>query len=88
MSFLQRALRYERRRRFWRNVRVGGPEDCWQWLGQTDRCGRGVHDGRMAHELAYVLARGALPPGASLEQRCGSSRCVNPHHHEVRTPAP
>jgi hypothetical protein len=87
MSFLQRARGYERRRRFWRHVRVAGPQDCWEWLGRTDGSGHGVHDGRMAHEVAYVLARGALPPGASLVGLCGNARCVNPHHHEVRLPA-
>jgi hypothetical protein len=88
MSFLQRARGYERRRRFWRNVRVGGPEDCWLWLGRTNSRGQGVYDGGLAPEQAYALARGALPPGAWLERRCGDPQCVNPYHHEVHTPAP
>lgn len=86
MSMLHLLRRYERSRRFWRNVRVGGPADCWRWLGRTDADGSGVHGGRAAHELAYALANGTPPPGASLAHRCGNRWCVNPRHLELLPP--
>jgi hypothetical protein len=84
VAVLQLIRRYERRRRFWRLVRVAGPDDCWPWLGRTDGNGDGVYDGRTAHRYAYELAGRLLPSGASLEHRCGNRWCVNPHHLEVR----
>jgi hypothetical protein len=86
MNVLQLIRRYERTRRFWRNVRVDDPADCWRWLGRTDADGRGVHAGRPAHELAYALTSGPPPPGASLAHRCGNRWCVNPRHLELRSP--
>jgi hypothetical protein len=84
MSIVGLVRRYERRRRFWRNVRVGGPDECWAWLGTTDTAGQGVHDGRPACETAYELTGHQLPPGTSLQHRCGNAWCVNPHHLERR----
>jgi hypothetical protein len=78
--------RYERKRRFWRNVRAEGPQDCWPWLGPTDHDGFGRFEGRPAHERAYELAGGRLPSGAALEHRCGNRHCVNPYHLEPRKP--
>lgn len=86
MSVVRLIRRYERRRRFWRQVEVLGPEECWPWRGRTDAHGHGVYDGAMAHERAYELARRSLPPGAWLERRCGTAGCVNPRHFELREP--
>jgi hypothetical protein len=64
--------RFERGRRFWREVDVGGREDCWLHP-------RGAH----ADVRAYELVRGPLPAGARLVHRCGNPRCVNPDHMDV-----
>jgi hypothetical protein len=82
MNIFGLIRRYERRRRFWRNVRVGGPDDCWPWLGPTDENGHGLSNGRLAHERAWELSGRSLPSGVSLEHRCGHPWCVNPHHLE------
>jgi hypothetical protein len=77
---LQLIRQYERRRHFWREVDVGGPEDHWPWLGDLDRHGTPVYRGRPANEVAYDLARGPRPRGSRLVRRCDDPRCVNPEH--------
>jgi hypothetical protein len=87
MSQLLRQLRrYERRRRVWRRVDVGGRGDCWPWTGDVDATGEPVHRDRPAAEVVYALVRGPLPPGAHLERRCPDRLCVNPEHMTVVPP--
>ena len=77
---------YERRRRFWRNVAVGGRLDCWPWDGETGADGRGRFRMAPADVRAYELVNGRLPPGARLEHLCGTAGCVNPGHMRVVEP--
>jgi hypothetical protein len=71
--------RFERRRRFWREVDVRGREDCWLWSGDRPPArGADIH--------SYELARGPLPPGARLVHQCGDAACVNPEHMAVVRP--
>ena len=79
---LDRMRTYERGRRFWRLVDVGGRDDCWAWRGPLDPDGRAWFGRRPADLHAYELARGPLPTGAQLRHRCGDGRCVNPDHME------
>ena len=67
-------------------MRVDDPESCWPWEGRTDPHGHGRFKGRAAHEYAYELARGALPPDGNLERLCENPGCVNPRHLEPRKP--
>ena len=83
MSVLGLLRRYERTRRFWRNVRVRGPDECWPWLGPMDEHGRGLSNGGLADERAWELSGRSLPSGTSLEHLCGHCWCVNPHHLEA-----
>jgi hypothetical protein len=71
--------RFERGRRFWRHVRVGGREECWLWEGKVDAEGRGMYGDERADAHAYALVLGGDPP-AAVEHRCGDPRCVNPEH--------
>lgn len=88
MSVIGLIRRFERRRRFWRLVDVGGPDDCWPWLGRTGPDGGVLSDGRPAVARAFELASGSrLPPHAAVEHRCGHAWCVNPHHLTVRAAA-
>ena len=70
--------------RFWSHVREWDG-DCWRWGAQVDakgygRFSRGAGRGGYAHRMAYTLARGPLPPGTRLANRCGECACVNPEH--------
>jgi hypothetical protein len=76
---LSRLRRYERNRRFWRHVRVGGHDECWLWEGDVDADGHGIYDGARADAHAYELVTGEAPAG-TLAHRCGEPRCVNPDH--------
>ena len=80
--------RYERGRRFWRHVRVGGPDEHWFWEGDLDAEGRPSFAGAPAAAYAYELARGSAPNGRAIEQRCGEGRCVNPEHLRPVPPVP
>jgi hypothetical protein len=79
---LDRIRIYERGRRFWRLVDVGGRDECWHWRGPVDRDGRTWFGRLPADQHAYELMRGPLPFGARLRHCCGDGRCVNPDHME------
>ena len=73
---------------FWQQVRVGGPGECWPWLGQTKggRPGHRYgtwHDGRWniyVHRLAYTLKVGPIPPGLEILHSCDNTLCCNSAH--------
>lgn len=62
---------------------------CWLWTGATNGPGYGNLgvDGhnRVAHRIAYLLARGELPPGVEIDHRCRQPACCNPAHLEPVT---
>jgi hypothetical protein len=69
--------------RFWSKV----SKDCWFWIGSKGRGGYGSFrvDGknRLAHRVAYELARGTIPPGMTVDHLCRIPACVNPDHLEL-----
>lgn len=85
--------------RFWRNVAVGEPEDCWPWLGAEHRDSSGPLGygkctspiSRLAHRVAYTLTKGPIPAGLTIdhvrEMGCTSKLCCNPGHLEAVTVA-
>jgi hypothetical protein len=77
------VARFERGRRFWRNVDVGERRACWIWDGATDGHGHARFGSGPADVHAYQLVRGPLARGARLEHSCGNDRCVNPEHMRV-----
>jgi hypothetical protein len=80
-GFFEQIRRYERGRRFWRNVEVAGRRDCWSWTGVTDQQGFGRYGQRRADQLVYEAMGGtALPEGTTLDHVCGDPGCVNPEH--------
>jgi hypothetical protein len=68
---------------------------CWFWQAGTYPRGYGMiaigrrDDGRQinsyAHRVAYVLAKGPIPPGMVVLHRCDQPRCVNPDHLRLGT---
>jgi HNH endonuclease len=71
-------------------------QDCWPWLGHTDRDGygkitRGRHgEGSVsAHHVSYLIHNGgALPPGTEVvDHLCVNPTCVRPDHLEAVTQA-
>lgn len=79
--------RYERRRRFWRQVQVRAPDECWIWLGPVDVGGVGRHGRGTAATRAFELAKGPLPDGLTPIPTCGVPACVNPRHLHAPVPS-
>ena len=79
--------------RFWAEVVVAGPDDCWLWTASTHN-GYGQFaielNGRktvtLAHRVAVLLS-GRDPEGASVQHLCGQRLCCNPAHLRVLTGA-
>lgn len=80
--------------RLWRRVQIGGPDDCWLWLGGTNGSGYGVI-GRgskaagqtYVHRVAWELERGAIPDGLEVDHLCRTRGCVNVRHLALVTHA-
>lgn len=60
---------------------------CWLWNRSCsgDGYGRVRYNRRQvgAHRLFYELAKGAIPPGLTIDHLCRVITCVNPDHMEV-----
>lgn len=74
--------------RLWRKIRVGGPDECWPWLGSVNQSGHGRfnwgrHGGsmlRMPHRIVWEDKVGPIPDGLLVLHRCDVPRCCNPRH--------
>lgn len=77
--------------KFWRRVRKGKPDECWEFTGYRNRkgYGRGNYKGRMwlSHRAAYTIAYGPIPDGAQVDHMCWNRGCVNPGHLRFATNA-
>ncbi|MGH6792788.1 MAG: HNH endonuclease [Methyloceanibacter sp.] len=64
---------------------------CWLWHGYVDARGYAKFqlDGRMqwAHRVSYLLSKGPIPKGLTLDHLCRTPSCVNPDHLEIVTRA-
>ena len=70
--------------RFW--AKVDMPEEgCWLWRAAargTDGIGVFGFNGQVfyAHRVAFVIARGLIPPGMEVRRSCSNALCVRPLH--------
>lgn len=64
--------------RFWRHVRRGGPDECWEWTGSRRPDGYGLfratsrsQDPKVVpYRFAYELMVGPIPDGLQLDHLC------------------
>jgi hypothetical protein len=75
--------------RFWAGVRVGEPDDCWEWQ-KSKRSGYGFFkSGREkfigAHRFSFVIHHGKIPEGMIVGHKCDNRCCCNPGHLEAIT---
>lgn len=60
--------------------------DCWLWLGGTNRKGYGRTSWGPAHRVAYELEYGTIEDTTlHVHHKCGVRFCVNPKHLELLT---
>lgn len=63
-----------------------GEVECWLWKMKPTAAGYGclsMGKGKRpayAHRIAWELARGPIPEGLFVKQRCGNRLCCNPDH--------
>lgn len=69
--------------RFWEKVRVGGPNECWNWQASKFHFGYGAFsfNGKMmgAHRVAFILEY-EDPGEKHVCHICDNPSCVNPNH--------
>lgn len=70
--------------RFWSMVLRLSNDECWPWLGGTERGGYGRFkvEGyyKRAHRVAWELVNGAIPMSVCVCHKCDVPACVNPSH--------
>lgn len=72
--------------RFWSNVEVGSPEECWPWRGRRNGRGYGKCQNfqhtfdSTASRIAYQLCYGPLPKNLGVCHDCDNPPCCNPLH--------
>lgn len=89
----QHALEARRIARFWSRVDKKSAGGCWEWTASKHVAGYGHSNlhrlqggGGYAHRVAYMLAKGPIPKGLSIDHLCRNVACVNPAHLEAVTP--
>lgn len=85
--------------RFWAKVKIGAPDECWEWQGcrqaKTGYGSVGIGsriDGTkgtmLAHRLAWELTHGPIPKGIKVRHLvCDNPPCCNPAHLALGTQA-
>jgi hypothetical protein len=82
----------ENREAFWRRVKIGRADECWEWQSYRNEAGYGAVRTKnnalvRAHRLAYEFTNGPLKEGTFVCHRCDNPPCCNPAHLFEGTPA-
>ena len=73
--------------RFWSKVDKSG--DCWIWTAGKSKDGYGrigvCGAARLAHRIAWIMERGNIPDGMTIDHLCRNRACQNVQHMELVT---
>lgn len=75
-------------RRFWKQIAIAGPDDCWLWHGRQTKGYGSIHFTRgawdythaYAHRVAYFLANGTFNESLLVCHSCDTPLCCNARH--------
>lgn len=78
---------------FFKNIiktyRSDGVEHCWLWHGQHQQNNYGIfndfHASPNAHRFSYMIHKGEIPDGMTVDHICEIRCCMNPDHMELKT---
>lgn len=63
--------------------------DCWNWVGTTDKKGYGrffINGAvRYAHRISYSWFNGCIPNNLTIDHECENKSCVRPEHLSIKT---
>lgn len=71
------------KKRFWEKVKIGKPDECWEWQAHTARRYGGFRLNKKiekAHRAAYFLSTGDDPKNMLVCHSCDNPICCNPKH--------
>lgn len=70
--------------RFWSKVKMGEPDECWEWQAYFRGGGYGGFQwlGKpwKSHRVAWILTNGEVPDGLWVLHTCDNPACCNPAH--------
>lgn len=76
-------------KRFWSNIDMRTPNECWVWLRATDKDGYGwigiKYRMVRTHRFAYYLHTGKDPLLLQVMHSCDNPPCCNPSHLTLGT---
>lgn len=70
--------------RFWSKVKIGNPDECWEWQAATNRKGYGVINIKaslfLASRISWFIKNGNTHENLLVCHKCDNPPCVNPNH--------
>lgn len=74
---------------FWSRFDITDPDQCWVWPLVSSSVTIGGRD-YTCGQAAYIFANGlrSLPPHVRIFRRCGTEKCCNPRHFDLRAVYP